>query len=91
MVAYDVSDDRRRRRAERLIMAIGDRVQFSLFKVSCTPRNLMRLRWELSRVLVASDRLLVIPLTDSIAHGIPTIAGDREPEAVNDRGFRIIG
>ncbi len=91
LIAYDVSDDKRRRRAERLLLGNGDRVQYSIFKVQSTPRNLMRLRWELAKVLDSSDRLMVIPLSDAIARSIPTVEGRMEPEAPADRAYRIVG
>lgn len=44
LVAYDISDDRRRSRVARRLQEYGDRVQYSVFVVDIRPARLVRLR-----------------------------------------------
>lgn len=43
-IAYDVSDDRRRRRVSRVLEDFGTRVQFSVFDCQLEERALLELR-----------------------------------------------
>ena len=40
VIAYDISDDRRRNRVAKVLEGFGDRVQLSVFEVTCAPRDL---------------------------------------------------
>jgi CRISPR-associated endonuclease Cas2 len=59
---YDIRDPKRWRRAYRVIRGYGQRLQYSIFRVSGTELQIARLRWELQRVLAPEDALLVIRL-----------------------------
>lgn len=58
LVAYDISQDRRRDRVAVLLQEYGERVQYSVFLVDGRPASFVRLRHEL--------RLLIVPETDSV-------------------------
>lgn len=58
LVAYDVSDDRRRRSLESALHAFGERVQYSVFECRFT---LAEARFHLARLATDID-----PETDSI-------------------------
>lgn len=73
LLSYDVRDDKRRRKVQRHLEGYGERVQYSVYRVHTTPRNLIRLRWELARLLAKIDDLLVIPLPDAVARRIQTV------------------
>jgi len=65
MVAYDVSDNRRRLRLDRELQAFGERVQYSVFECHFT---LAEARLHLERLAAELD-----PLTDSL-RGYPLCA-----------------
>ncbi len=44
LIAYDISDDRRRTRVAKCLQTYGDRVQYSVFVVDIRPARLVRLR-----------------------------------------------
>jgi CRISPR-associated protein Cas2 len=74
LLAYDVRDERRLRRVAHVLEGYGQRLQYSVFRCKLSPRQLERLRWELSREMTANDSLLVVPLcggcaTRLVAHG----------------------
>jgi CRISPR-associated protein Cas2 len=73
LLSYDIRDDRRRRRAHRHLLGWGERVQFSVFRIHASPRQLLRLRWELTRIFTDEDSLLVIPISDAMARQIQTL------------------
>lgn len=78
LVAYDISDDRRRMRVATKLSSYGDRIQYSVFVVDGRPAKLVRLRLALSRMIdEAADSVLICDL------GL--ISGDI------DRRFDIIG
>ena len=91
LVTYDVRDDARRRRASRILEGHGDRVQFSVFRLHCTPRQLLRVQWELARVLDSQDHLLIIPVPDAVARRIQTLVGPIDWAEEHRRRFAIVG
>ncbi len=62
LLNYDVRDDKRLRRVHKICRAWGRPVQFSLFRVRGTDRELARLQFELSKVMDSDDRLLLVRL-----------------------------
>lgn len=63
LVAYDISQDRRRDRVAKTLEGYGDRVQYSVFAVDVRPARLVRLRQELERLIDgASDSVLLCDL-----------------------------
>lgn len=63
LIAYDITDDRRRTRLAKLISEYGDRVQYSVFVVDATPGQLVRMRARISQVINHSvDSLLLCDL-----------------------------
>lgn len=62
LVAYDIREPKRWRRAYRILRGYGRRLQFSLFRCQLGPADVERLRWELEQVLEAEDALLFVGL-----------------------------
>ncbi|MBA3699432.1 MAG: CRISPR-associated endonuclease Cas2 [Planctomycetes bacterium] len=91
LLSYDVRDDTRRRRAARILEGHGERVQYSVFRVHGTPRQLMRVQWELARVLQKEDSLLVIPVPDAVARTIRTLHDSEDWVAQAEKRFAIVG
>lgn len=70
LVMYDVSDPKRLRRTHKKLTAWGKPVQYSVFRVRGTGREIERLRCELARILEEQDRLVVVRLCDACAGGV---------------------
>jgi|SRR5579875_2459909 len=63
LVAYDISEDRRRDRAAALLGGFGERVQYSVFLVDGRPADLVRLRGHLKRLIdPETDRVMLCDL-----------------------------
>jgi CRISPR-associated protein Cas2 len=63
LIAYDVTDDRRRNRLADILGQYGDRVQYSVFVVDATPGMMIRLRVKITRIIDNSfDSLLFCDL-----------------------------
>lgn len=66
VVAYDVSENRRRTKIAKLLVAKGIRLQKSVFLVQGPPRNVRRLVRELGMLIDnATDRVCAWPLVES--------------------------
>jgi CRISPR/Cas system-associated endoribonuclease Cas2 len=66
-------------------------VQFSVYRIHATPRHVIRLRWELTRILAEVDSLLVIPLPDAIARSIQTLTEPADWTADITPAWRVVG
>jgi CRISPR-associated protein Cas2 len=63
IIAYDVADDRRRYRVCKALERYGERIQYSVFEVSLSLKELHKLVDQLTALLDNKvDRLLVIAL-----------------------------
>jgi len=62
LVGYDVSNPKVLRLVHRTMVAWGQPVQYSLFTVRCTAREVAELRVELLALLDPNDRLMVARL-----------------------------
>ena len=69
-MSYDVRDPKRLRRAAKLVSGHGPRLQLSVYRCWLTPRELERLRWELTELLTAEDDVLMIPLYERCVDGM---------------------
>ena len=90
LLAYDVSDPKRLRRVHKTMTAWGKPVQYSVFRVRCTARELERLRFELTRLLEPDDRLMVIRLCAGCAGRVTVRGKDLEPFETETALFRIV-
>ncbi|MCO6438184.1 MAG: CRISPR-associated endonuclease Cas2 [Phycisphaerae bacterium] len=55
LIAYDISDDKRRTAVFKLLMGQGDHVQFSVFLCSLNETELARVRGRLAELIHARD------------------------------------
>jgi CRISPR-associated protein Cas2 len=62
LIAYDIRDPRRWRKAYRILRGYGRSMQYSIFRCKLGPAEIERLRWELEQVLDAEDDLMFIGL-----------------------------
>ncbi|XFA73273.1 CRISPR-associated endonuclease Cas2 [Thermosynechococcaceae cyanobacterium Okahandja] len=64
VIAYDIPNDKRRRKVAELLEGYGQRVQFSVFEARLTPKQLQQLRDRLRRRLKFSeDHVRIYPLS----------------------------
>jgi CRISPR-associated protein Cas2 len=70
LVCYDVREDKRLRKAARHMEGHGTRVQYSIFRCWLTPREMEKLRWELTELLEPEDDVMLIPLCARCQEGI---------------------
>ena len=64
-MAYDIRDDQRLRRVHDIVRSHGDRLQYSVFLCDLSPRELLKLRWELKDVMnEAADSIAIVDLGD---------------------------
>lgn len=73
LVMYDIRDPRRWRDAYGLLKGWGERLQYSVFRICLNDRDRERLRWELGRVLLQEDSLLIVGICDSCVERLRTM------------------
>jgi CRISPR-associated protein Cas2 len=79
LLAYDVMEPKRLRKVHKTMTAWGKPVQYSVFRVRCTDRELGRLRFELAKILDADDRLMVVRLCAGCASRVSVRGKDLAP------------
>ncbi len=70
LICYDIRDQKRWRKAYRLLEGYGERIQFSIFRCWLSQRTREKLRWELEQILTKEDALLLIRLSHQCVTGI---------------------
>ena len=60
LISYDISDDKRRTRVFKTLMAQGDHVQFSVFLCALSPQELAGLRVVLKEIIHARDDQIIL-------------------------------
>lgn len=81
LVSYDIRDDKRLRKAARILAGYGTRVQYSIFRCHLSKRDVERLRWDLAKVLASEDGLLITGLCQGCMQRIRLKHGtDQWPE-----------
>lgn len=70
LVSYDMRDPARYRELYKIIRGYGSRLQYSVFRVRGTGRQIEQLRFELHSVMEPEDDLLIIPLCRSCAQRV---------------------
>ena len=70
LVCYDVRDDKRLRKAAKLLEGYGERVQYSIFRCWLSRRQLERLRWRLSEELTTEDDVMFVPICERCVQGV---------------------
>lgn len=71
LVCYDIRNAKRWRKAYKLLQGYGERIQYSVFRSWLSMREREKLRWELEKILVAEDHLLLIRLSNQCVSDIP--------------------
>jgi CRISPR-associated protein Cas2 len=81
LVAYDVSDDRRRERIVRILLDYGQRIQESVFWLEAEPPLIERMRQRLrAEIDEEDDSLWIVPLCEACIRRLETLGIQNMPE-----------
>jgi CRISPR-associated protein Cas2 len=58
LISYDVRDAKRLRKVAKFLEGYGERLQYSLFTVYVTDRDLQKMKWEITKILDKEDSIL---------------------------------
>ena len=76
VLAYDITDDKRRERLRRTLLRFGTPVQYSVFECDLTPRQLQRLRKAVLEVIeLAEDNVRYYQLCKGCAENVEVFGG----------------
>ncbi len=89
LVCYDIRDQKRWRKAYKLLQGYGESVQFSIFRCRLSQRDREKLRWELEQILTQEDKILLAGMCHRCVERIQVCNRPNVWETV-DLGFRII-
>jgi len=80
VVAYDISDDRRRTKVHQILMGFGKWTQYSLFECFLTRKDMILLQSKLGEYLInTQDSMRFYPLCANCVEKVETI-GDPPPK-----------
>jgi len=83
LFSYDISDDKRRTRAFKILVAWGDHAQYSVFFLELNPTELVRLKAKLDcEIKHDEDQILILdlgPLTSPIEDGLECLGKAYSP------------
>lgn len=82
VIAYDISDDRRRERVARVLLNFGERTQKSVFVALLDQEQQNLLRRELGAILRSQDQLEWFPIDARSRNHIAWQANPSSPEPV---------
>src|SRR6266566_195385 len=82
VVAYDISDDKRRTKIHKILKGFGQWTEFSLFECFLTKKELLQMRAKLDKYLDSrTDKVRIYLICDACITKIETI-GIPEPKEV---------
>ena len=87
VAAYDLSDDRERRRVATLLEGYGFRVQFSVFECRLTRANRQRLTRQIESLGLRSGHVRLYRLYDAARHEV--IGSPQRPSADQCHAFCV--
>jgi CRISPR-associated protein Cas2 len=87
VVAYDISDDKRRNKVHSILKGFGHWTEFSLFECFLTKKELLLMRAKLNQYLSAdTDRVRIYPICERCLDKIETVG---IPEAREETVYLI--
>ncbi|MBD2019219.1 CRISPR-associated endonuclease Cas2 [Leptolyngbya sp. FACHB-36] len=89
LIAYDIRDPKRWRKAHKLLKGYGESVQLSVFRCRLSQRDREKLRWELEQILTAEDDLLLVGLCNRCVERVQVCNRPGTWSNSGD-GFRVI-
>ena len=83
VIAYDISDDRRRTKVHKVLSGFGQWTQYSLFECFLTSKERILLRDKLDRVLEPEeDSVRFYPLCEGCLGKVKTVGGPKPEERI---------
>ena len=82
VIAYDMSDDRRRTKVHKVLCGFGRWTQYSLFECHLTPKEMLMLRERLDKHLKEGDSVRFYPLCAACMEKVQTVGGPKPGEEV---------
>ena len=83
VIAYDIPDDRRRKKVHQILMGFGKWTQYSLFECFLTRKQLVLLRSKLAEHLNATqDSVRFYPLCANCLEKVETVGGQPPTEDI---------
>jgi CRISPR-associated protein Cas2 len=73
LICYDIRDPARWRKAYKLLLGYGQRIQYSIFRSRLTKKEVEKIRLDLSDILDDVDSLLILVICNNCATRIPTL------------------
>ena len=89
LVCYDIRNQKRWRKAYKLLQGYGESVQFSIFRCWLSQRDREKLRWELEQILTQEDKILLAGMCHRCVERVQ-VCNRRNVWETVDLGFRII-
>jgi len=80
VIAYDMSDDRRRTKVHKVLCGFGRWTQYSLFECHLTPKEMLMLRERLDKYLKEGDSVRFYPLCAACMEKVQTVGGPKPGE-----------
>lgn len=62
LVTYDIREPKRLRQVAKIMEGFGERIQYSVFRIYSTDRELEKLRWKLAKVIEKEDDVFYLTL-----------------------------
>lgn len=90
LISYDVRDAKRLRKVAIHLQGYGTRLQFSVFRCRLSGRELERLRWELEKIMLDEDDLLIVGLCSACVGRIRAKNKKLEDWLEKPQGYTII-
>ncbi len=83
IVAYDISNDRRRTKVHKALCGFGEWTQYSLFECFLDAKELVQLRAKLDTILnSAEDSVRIYPLCQTCQNQVKTVGSDAPKEKI---------
>lgn len=90
VVMYDIGDETRLRKVHKLLRGWGIPMQYSVFRVRCTARELERMRFEVTSLLGEEDRFTVVRLCPGCASRVSVRGAPVSPLEDDAPPFRVV-
>ena len=82
VVAYDISDDKRRTKVHKTLSGFGQWTQYSLFECHLSEKQYLKLRQKLDQLLADEDSVRFYNLCAGCVAKIETVGGEKPEEPV---------
>ncbi|MDG6911097.1 MAG: CRISPR-associated endonuclease Cas2 [Nitrososphaerota archaeon] len=89
LVCYDIRDEARLRRVQKLMLGYGHRLQYSIFRCRLSERDVERMKWELMETMETEDDLLVVGLCKACV-GRLRVNGSHAPWPKEGPSYEIV-